>query len=178
MSCQAFIRHDRIKLAMQNRSAIFKGVFARERSVVFASLAVCLLTALSGCAAEEHTDIDYDPDLNHRFSERCQSQEEGTRGDLSGVFNVKWDSITFAAPGSSYAEIARQSGARWSEDFRGKTTFEEFIVVSMDGVAVQAYQAEGYPFRLVPENGHVLTVPFPGRFTAERNGCSFYVSPN
>lgn len=154
------IGHDRIELAIQLRSAFFKRVFARDGPVVFGSQEVCLLTALSGCAAEEHTDIDYDPDLNCRFSERCQSQEEGTPEDLSGVFDVKWDSITFAAPGSSYAEIARQSGARRSEDFQGKTTVEEFIVVSMDGVAVQAYQAEGYPFRLVPADGQVLTFHF------------------
>lgn len=152
----------------------------RERSprsaVLACALSMAAVLCLAGCSQSENTEIALDGEMLHRFSERCQSDPEGTSVDLSGVFDVEWDSITFATPGASYGDIADASGASWSEEVKQRTVFDQLIVLTRDGVALKAYDAEGAPFRIVGENADVWTVPFPGTATIERMGCSFDAS--
>ena len=140
---------------------------------MISAMLVALAPSIAACSDQDSTDITYDGRLNDRFYERCQSNPDGSVGDLSGVFDEEWDEITFAISGANNAEVAEKSGALWSEDYKKKRVFDEIIVLTKGGVGVRAYDAEGVPFRFVNEGKDVITVPFPGEFYIKQRACWF-----
>ncbi|CAG7844075.1 hypothetical protein USB125703_00297 [Pseudoclavibacter triregionum] len=159
----------------------------RGRSVgalVAASLSASLLVGCVPRSGPEPgaVELTTSGDIIDAIDAECAAHAEGGRGDLRDAIPGEWERITVGVYGAEYDEIARQSGVRFERHLAGSQTTGGIVVVVRDGQLGEAYMSERLPVQ-VQRDGTVasgregvVTVEWPGAFTARGASCEFAAS--